>query len=301
MKRGSPPTVQPEPPTIHPAPPEINRLLPGTRAYSILGQNRVFMKPKQLLNKKTPGFLTAAALLLLTLGCTRLKLNPFPPFPYPTSVQHPFQTYLDSILALSEVTDSEFVTQVAINLNDPMGNIKLEGTGQAEVGYAFRSSVPGAITQLGVYLPTPGFSHTVTIWDSASGEVLAQTNVATPAAGGWGYTGLFEIGQGLTIQASHGYIIGFNSVAVGVPENTDTVANEMWLFNGIYDFRQTPNPPPGGISMLPFTYGSITFEGWYQVDYDTPISAPIFLGTHEIQSSVVIAMLGACDIGFVHQ
>ena len=250
---------------------------------------------------KTARFLTAAALLALTLGCTHLKLSPFPPFSFPPVVQHPFQTYLDSILALTSAADSEFVTQQAINLNDPMGNVKEQGTGQAEVGYAFRSTVPGAITQLGVYLPTPGFSHTVTIWDSATGEVLAQTDVATPAVGGWGYTGLFEIGQGLTIQANHGYIIGFNSVAVGVPENTDTVANEMWLFNGIYDFHQTPNPPPGGIPMLPFTYRSLTFEGWYQVDYDTAINAPIFPGNYQIQSYLVIAMLGACDIGFVPQ
>jgi hypothetical protein len=240
---------------------------------------------------KTRLLLPAIALLLILVSsCNKLITLPGPPSP----VQHPFLTYLTSLQNLNLNTDSELVTTNAVILNDP--NSKVMGTGQAEIAFAFRSANPGVIGQLGIYSPVAGVAHTVTLWDSATGTVLAQTNVTTNAPGEWSYAGVGQTNQVLGIEANHGYIIGFNSLAVGVPINTDTTANDIYAFNGIYDFKA--NPPPGGLPMLPFTEFGITFEGWYMVNYDTPISAPLFPPASAFQSYFVIAFIGALDIEF---
>jgi hypothetical protein len=247
---------------------------------------------------KSPKLLVALLLLLL-LGSSCYKYNPLPPGVVDSLKlleQHPFESYLDSLEALTINTDSELVTYIPVGINDP--NLKEDdsSTGQQEIAYAFRSSVGGLINQLGVYVPFGGYTHTVTVWDSATGEVVSQANVAS-ASPGWSFTDLVSIGQEATILPDHGYIVGFNSDAVGVPINTVSQGNEVYLIDGIYDFKS--NPPPGGIPMIPFTWQSITYEGFYAVSYDTPISAPIFPGKSSIETHDITGFVGGCDIGFL--
>ncbi len=234
-------------------------------------------------------FPVVALALVLAISCNKLITLPGSPSP----VQHPFLTYLAYLQGLNLATDSELVTSLSVPLNDP--NSKLMGTGQAEFAFAFRSANPGVIGQLGIYAPIAGVTHTVTLWDSATGQVLVQINITTNAPGEWTYSSVGQTNQVLGIEANHGYIIGFNTLPVGVPINSDTLANEIYTFNGIYDFKA--NAPPGNLPMLPFTEFGITFEGWYLVDYDTPISAPIFPPPSSFQYNRV-AFFSPLDIEF---
>jgi hypothetical protein len=60
-----------------------------------------------------------------------------------------------------------------------------------------------------------------------------------------------------------------------------------------------PNTAPEGlVPMMPFTYGSVTVEGWYWVNYTSPIIQPIFAGTGDLMNYDVTGFFGACDIGF---
>jgi hypothetical protein len=232
----------------------------------------------------------SALLLILAASCNKIITLSGPPSP----VQHPFLTYLSYLQGLNISVDSELVTTLPVILNDQ--TTKAEGTGQAEIAFAFRSANPGVISQLGIYAPVSAVAHTVTLWDSATGQVLVQLNITTNSPGEWSYASVGQTNQVLGIEANHGYIIGFNTLAVGVPINTDTVANQVYTFNGIYDFKA--NAPPGNLPMLPFTEFGITFEGWYMVNYDTPISAPLFPPQGSLQSFDVVAFFGAVDIEF---
>lgn len=51
--------------------------------------------------------------------------------------------------------------------------------------------------------------------------------------------------------------------------------------------------------MMPFTEGDVTIEGWCQLNYDTPVSTPLFPGPAGLHSYNIVGFIGACDIGFV--
>lgn len=240
---------------------------------------------------KTRLLIGASALLLFfASSCNKIITLPGAPSP----VQHPFLTYLSYLQGLNITADSELVTYIPVLLNDQ--TVKVESTGQAEFAFAFRSANPGVISQLGIYAPIRGVTHTVTLWDSATGQVLVQMNITTNAPGEWTYSPVGQTNQVLGIEANHGYIIGFNTLPVGVPINSDTLAKEIYAFNGIYDFKA--NAPPGNLPMLPFTEFGITFEGWYLVEYDTPIGAPIFPPPGSFQSYDLTAFFSPLDIEF---
>jgi hypothetical protein len=235
-------------------------------------------------------FPVVALALVFVSSCNKLITLPGAPSP----VQHPFLTYVAYLQGLNITNDSELVTYIPVLLNDQ--TTKATGTGQAEYAFAFRSANPGVISQLGIYAPIGGVTHTVTLWDSATGQVLVQLNITTNAPGEWTYSPVGQPNQVLGIEANHGYIIGFNTLPVGIPINSDTLAKEIYAFNGIYDFKA--NAPPGNLPMLPFTEFGITFEGWYLVEYITPISAPIFPPPGSFQSYDLIAFFSPLDIEF---
>jgi hypothetical protein len=244
---------------------------------------------------KTPNLFFAAALaVLLCSSCTKLVLIP----PVPINVFHdleqdPFQNYLDSVFSLSG--EDIILTIDAVAINDVLTKTGSSGTGQAEIGYAFRSSVAGAVTSLGVLLPSQGFQHTVTLWDSASGVVLAQADVPSLDSGKWTYVSLALVNQEVIIQPDHGYIVGFNTLAVGNPINTFNPGNQIYILDGIYDFSNGGNQKR---TIIPFTMGAITYEGGYMDWYDTPVTTPLFPSA-PIPNGFDVP--GICDIGFIPQ
>jgi hypothetical protein len=245
----------------------------------------------------------AALLILFSTSCNKLVPIQCLPCRLIDFQQTPFQTYLDSVLPLSSEDILLNVQGIALNdlLQTKFPQDTIQGTGQAEIAYAFRTSDSGVVNELGVYLPTGGFAHTVTLWDSATGQVLAQANVTNATGGKWAYLGL-PVNQLAVLSPNHGYIVGFNSLAVGNAMNVYNPGNMVYTLQGIYNFD---NDIPGGIvqDVFPFTEGNITYEGTYEVLYDTPISGPIFppSGDPYGANSNTIGFLGVCDIGFIPQ
>lgn len=253
------------------------------------------MKPLNLL---------FAGVVVMSAATSCSKLGQIIPIPPPIGViqsleQTPFKSYTDSLFAL-KVTDNvgSILTIVAVALNDNTQHGSAgEDLGQAEIGYAFRSTVAGAITSLGVLLPTTGYNHTVTLWDSASGQVLAQVDVPTLNGGKWTYVSLALQNQAVIIQPNHGYIVGFNSLAVGNPIETANAGNSIYILDGIYQFFGSG--AGAKVPIIPFTRGPVTFENFYMVAYNTPIVNPIFPGGGPGQSIEDFDVPGVCDIGFI--
>ena len=268
----------------------MERRLTGSECNGTFAVKKsVIMKPLTLL---------AACGLLAACFNSCSKIGQLIPVPPPVGViqsleKTPFKSYTDSLFALS--SSGTILTRVAVALNDnSMKGSSGQDLGQEEIGYAFRSTSGGAITSLGVCLPTTGYKHTVTLWDSASGQVLAQADVPTITGGSWTYVSLALAGQAVAIQPDHGYIIGFNSLAVGNPVETYNAGNEIFILDGIYTLGG------GGpkIPIVPFTEGTVTFENFYSVAYNTPLTAPLFPATGP-GSSGSFDVPGICDIGFI--
>lgn len=129
----------------------------------------------------------------------------------------------------------------------------------AEVGFAFRSNRQGSAIGLGLMLPANGYAHTVTLWDSATQEVLARVSV-TESNGAFTYTNLT---RAIVILANHGYVVGYNTLAIGNPLDTYSAGNEFYLVNGIY--------VDGGLGrdlpLVPFTQEFITVEKTFVYNY----------------------------------
>jgi hypothetical protein len=230
----------------------------------------------------TPKLLCAAGLsLLLTAGCT--KIGQIPPTIPLTAIQnleeHPFKGQLDGLFLQNgnvPVIQDEHVP------------------GQAIVAYTFRSSVAGAVTSLGVLLPAAGYEHTVTLWDSEGGQILAQAEVPTLDPGHWTYVNLAIVNQEVIIQPDHDYIVGFNTLAVGNAINSESLGNWVYLMNGI-----NIGGPVGQVALFPFTNGVITFENYYTVFYDEPNVRLPFPGSSESDPYGPFSAPGVCDIGFI--
>jgi hypothetical protein len=237
--------------------------------------------------------LFATALLLVSVSSCYKILPYLPPgIPPVVTIQHPLETLLDS-LEQAQASMQISATGVPYVSNGPD-----TGLSQAEIAFAIRTSVPGVVTQLGTYLPDGPYTHTVTLWDSVTGAVLAQVNVVTPSGGGWAFADL-DLNQYFPVlQPNHGYIVGFNSLAIGSSLNSNDPGDAVYHIQGIYfeqnDMLETAN-------IIPFTEGSITYEGWYLDSYNAVLSAPIFPGGPGSYAQSSLAWFGACDIGFIAQ
>jgi|HubBroStandDraft_1064217.scaffolds.fasta_scaffold96914_4 hypothetical protein len=242
--------------------------------------------------------ITIAALLTIAItSCSKVPIvNP----PIPITVLHtleqfPFQAYLDSIQALAP--GIEFMINAG-ELQDPKVQ-HAEVPGQCESAFAFRSSTSGAVTSLGVLEPSTGYVHEVTLWDSATGQVLADTWVKSLDSGHWTYYSLALFGEEVPIQANHGYIVGFNTLAVGSEVGDASVGNDIYVLYGPWDYRDYPGTAPGFLPIYPIISGPITYEGQEVIFYDTPISVPPFPGTTPAGYFASQTILGVCDIGFI--
>lgn len=249
---------------------------------------------KQFL-KLLPGVVLT---LLFCQSCSKITNAPTPiPFPIQSLEQTPFHYYMDSLFALAN--ENIILTISAVAIDDVLTKAGSTGTGQAEIAYPFHSTTAGAITSLGIMLPSKGFSHTVTLWDAASQQVLAQANVPSLDSGKFTYVSLALANQAVVIQPNHEYIVGFNSLAIGNSLNTASPGNGIYILDGIYDFSNPQNSSK--LPILPFTVGPITFEGYYVFNYDTPISLPPFPGSGFLNIYSAFDVPGVCDIGFIPQ
>lgn len=239
-------------------------------------------------------FFGVAFSLILAGGCT--KIGQIPPT-IPITVihdleQNPVQSYTDSLF---NVGNGTILTIGSVALNDNLKERGGEDSGQAIVAYAFRSSGYGAVTSLGVMLPSTGYEHNVSLWDSVTGQQLATAAVPTITGGKWTYVDLAIVNQAVPIVPNHGYLLSFNTLAVGNIINTPDPGNSIFLLDGIF------TGGGGGplLPIFPFTRGEITFEGYYITFYDDPnrrAPIPPFPGN---AISGDINWPGLVDIGYI--
>jgi hypothetical protein len=249
---------------------------------------------------KTPTqlhFAVAALTLLAATSCSKVPITslPLPPSPILKSLQQfPMERYLDSSFALS--SDTIFLTLSAAGIDDPTIQ-HAEVPGQAEFAISFRTSVAAALTSLALDLPDSGFTHTVTLWDSTTGAVLAQSDITTRISGKWSSVNLALLGQAVQLVPGNGYILGLNSLAVGNAEDAPGPGNEIFVLYGIYDFSQGP-AKSSLRNIMPIVEGPITFESTWIVYFDPPATAPAFPGTQPT-SGDPHTVSGLVDFGYI--
>src|SRR5580658_2461367 len=147
----------------------------------------------------TKPLVSIAALFTIAItSCSKLLINPPIPNPILQSIgQFPFEAYLDSLARLPNPPYYLYVWPTVPNYEIPSQKMVS--------AYAFRSSTPGAITSLAILEPAAGYAHTIELWDSASGQLLAEANISTVDSGRWASVSLASNGQEVLIQANHGY------------------------------------------------------------------------------------------------
>lgn len=217
--------------------------------------------------------------------------SPFPPHPinlYPT--QTPFQAFVTKYnVPVTNTSESIVFTKVDFGLYTRSGTLIYD---EAELGFAFRTSVSGSIIGLGTMLPATGYAHTVTLWDSATQVVLATTTVTGQSASAFTYEDFASI---VPIQANHGYVVGYNTLAIGIPVDTFSTGNYSYLIDGIYvDGGQGNNIP-----LFPFTEGTITVENAFEFNYgDGQPPANLFPAASN-WATPGNGFFGLCDIAFM--
>lgn len=224
-------------------------------------------------------------------SCNKIPINP--PIPIQSLEEFPFKSYLDSLNGAS--------VDITYGAGVPIDPLVLHGevNGQAEYAYAFRTSVPGLVTSLAVLEPVAGYSHAVTLWDSATGAVLAEANVPSLNAGHWTSVSLALQGNAVPILANHGYIVGFNTLAIGDAIGAGTPGDQTYFIFGIY------YNSPTGIQLTnidPFVSKTFTFEGEYATYYNSILAVlgpPFPGGLNNPNGDPGNNLFGACDIGFI--
>jgi hypothetical protein len=233
--------------------------------------------------------LLAVALLCMTsMGPCNKQIPP----PH-SAAQFPFENQLDSLFTLPG--DSIVLSNEVIPLLDPFQK-GYNVAGQAEIAFAFRTSAPAALAGLALYLPGSNFTDLVTLWDSASGTVLAQANVTVANPGEWNSVPATGVnGQPVIFQPGKGYIVGFNTLP-----NGDTLfsRNQLNLIYWIFGYTSAGGPPmPSGLPLIPFTNGLITYEAQWVNYYETEPTS-FFPGNTPAQH-IVDSVYGVCDFGYV--
>jgi hypothetical protein len=217
--------------------------------------------------------------------------SPFPPHPinlYPT--QTPFQAFVTKYnVPITNTSETIGLSSGTFDSYTRSGTFVYFG---AELGFAFRSSVAGTALGLGTLLPATGFAHTVTLWDSATQVVLATATVTGQSASVFTYA---DFASTVPIQANHGYVVGYNNLAIGIPVDTFSTGNEIYLVSGILvDGGQGSNLP-----LFPFTEGTITVENAFEYLYGDGQPPAILFPAAANWSSQPNGFFGLCDIAFV--
>jgi hypothetical protein len=242
--------------------------------------------------------LAATLLTLFVSSCSKIGTLPGPPGTVLQSLEKfPLRQYIDSSTTLMNSQPNSIFFEInSVTLNDPF-IIHPVTPGQALIAMAFRTNAPAAITSLALQLPASGFTHTVTLWDSATGAVLARIDVPSLNAGKWTSVSLAFNGQAVPILPGNGYIVGYNTLATGNAIGSNSPGNALYILNGIYDYSLD-----GGHGdfrpILPFTEYAITYETAWEIDYDNPNARLPFPGSIAPNSGGS-ALLGFVDIGYV--
>jgi hypothetical protein len=227
----------------------------------------------------------AALVTIAITSCSKLVNEPIPLPNIQSFEQFPFEAYLDSLAKLPNPPYYFFVWATPPNYEIPSQKMVS--------AYAFRSSTPGAVTSLAILEPAAGYAHTIELWDSASGQLLTEANITTVDSGRWASVSLALNGQEVLIQANHGYVVGFNSLAVGHTPDQNTNGELVYLETWESDQAGfLPSP------ILPFTRNSITFEGESEYLYnptDVILLSPPFNDFYGGGGTII----GTCDIGFI--
>jgi hypothetical protein len=162
---------------------------------------------------------------------------------------------------------------------------------EAELGFAFRTAVPGVVFELGLWLPDSSYVHTVTLWDSATQTILAQKNIYNYGRS-FTYDTLAQ-NELVTLQPNHGYVLGVNSLAIGNFLNAYNAGNSIFSITGISDFNPAASP---FTPATPNTEGSITIETGFIYNYGIqPTPANPFPPVFNNESG---GLSGLCDLGF---
>jgi hypothetical protein len=217
--------------------------------------------------------------------------SPFPPHPinlYPT--QTPFQAFVTKYnVPVTNTSESIWLTVGDFGTYTRSGTLVYY---EAELGFAFRTSVAGSILGLGTLLPATGFAHTVTLWDSATQVALATTTVTGQSASVFTYT---DFASTVPIQANHGYVVGYNTLAIGIPVDTFSTGNDFYLVDGILvDGGQGSNIP-----LFPFTEGTITVENAFKFNYGDGQPPANLFPTASNWGTPGNGFFGLCDIAFM--
>jgi hypothetical protein len=244
--------------------------------------------------------LPAFLLAFLFQACTKESFvtSPIPtPIPIPIPIrpinlyptQTPFKTFITKYnIPITETNSAIGLTAVDFGLDTRSGMIY----DQAEVGFAFRSSVAGVVNALGTMLPASGFIHTVTLWDSATQTVLANANVTSQSTSTFTYV---DFSTTVPIQANHGYVVGFNTLAMGNPANTYSPGNSLYAVNGLFvDGGQARDLP-----LFPFTTGTITVENGFSYNYGDGRPPANLFPASSTWNDQPNGFVGLCDVAFV--
>ena len=232
----------------------------------------------------------ATFLIVLSLGaCNKIGSLPIPGGILPYGVVTPVQQFITTYNVDTNQTQP-FITLVPEVLN----TVTTFGTTyqQAELGFAFRTSIAGSVFALGFLEPDSSYVHTVTLWDSATQTILAQKNIYNLSGITFTYDTLSP-SEVVVLQPNHGYVLGINSLGVNNLLNAYNAGNLFYFVGGITDYNPAGNP---FTPITPFTEGTITVETGFVYNYGTQAPpANLFPPNFGISGN---ALMGLCDIGF---
>jgi hypothetical protein len=257
--------------------------------YFYLQINIMNTQPRTVRRNRLSGIVLPFASILLfstfLSSCTKYQVGANTPTVTPmqafiTRYDIPLNT-MDTALGL-----------LAVNFYDTKDEGQYD---QAELGFAFRTSTPGVVFELGTLLPDSGFIHTVTLWDSATQTVLARTDVISISKTSFTYTGL-DSSTVVTLLANHGYVIGVNSTAVGNPVNSSSVGNSVYAPQGLF----VDQGAGSDINLVPFAEGPITVEQGFLYNYGYQAQPAVFFPPKSSWLDQDNGFLGLCDFGFAY-
>lgn len=175
---------------------------------------------------------------------------------------------------------------LATSINSDPGVVKLQvqDPQQKEVGYAFRSAKKGKIYAMGIRMPQAGEDFTVTLWDSASQQIIKQKRITNYSSNSFSYIDLSSssVNEEVDIVAGKTYVITVNTSSL-----TAGAGNRQW-----YMMSKT------GVNsdFLPVIKGNIQIrEGMYSSNA-SPI--PVFPDKTNFTVFGLHLLFGLTDIGF---
>ncbi len=175
---------------------------------------------------------------------------------------------------------------LAAYINSDPGVVKLQvhDPQQKEVGYAFQSTKKGKLYAMGVRMPQAGEDFTVTLWDSASHQIIKQKTITNYSSSSFSYIDLSSSSNNeeVDIAAGKTYVITVNTSSLTVG-----AGNRQW-----YMMSKT------GVNsdFLPALKGNIQIREGMYTSIDSP--TPVFPDKTNFTVFGLHLLFGLTDIGF---